>query len=100
MMLDKGEGDAGEVVSFDQEEEMNEMMVSCGDSKKHKMGRWAWVNGIVILEREQEELVERTDGVGGDVQGKLVSSNGGKQLENGEEMCMLKMFVVGRKISS
>ena len=54
----------------------------------------------MILEREQEELVERTDGVGGDVQGKLVSSNGGKQLENGEEMCMLKIFVVGRKISS
>ena len=39
MMLDKGEGDTGKVVSFDQEEEMNEMMVSCGDSKKHKMGR-------------------------------------------------------------
>ena len=39
MMLDKGEGNAGEVVSFDQEEEMNEMMVRCGDSKKHKMGR-------------------------------------------------------------
>ena len=100
MMLDKREGDAGEVISFDQEEEMNDMMVSCGDSNKHKKRRWAWVNGIVILEREQEELVERTDGVGGDVQGKLVSSNRGKQVENGEEMCMLEMIVVGRKISS
>ena len=39
MMLDKGEGDAGEVISFDQKEEMNDMMVSCGDSNKHKKGR-------------------------------------------------------------
>ena len=39
MMLDKGEGDASEVISFDQAEEMNDMMVSCGDSNKHKKER-------------------------------------------------------------